>query len=115
MRRNRNDDKTDREYHEAMLEIYRPANAEAGYTVTRLLGMVIERGGLETARYLLHAATVSEGYTALWERRRLDLTVEAMILRTEWQALFTDVERRIAINCLREYGYSGTLPDLSPA
>ena len=103
------------QFNEAMLNIYRRAKAEAGYNATRFLSMVVEHGGLETARYLLHAATVSEGYTALWERKRLDLTVEAMILRPEWQALFSDVERRIAVNRLREYGYSGSLPDVAPA
>jgi len=105
----------ERQFNEAMVDIYRRAKAEAGYNATRFLSMVVERGGLETARYLLHAATVSEGYTALWERKRLDLTVEAMILRPEWQALFADVERRIAVNRLREYGYSGSLPDIAPA
>ncbi len=103
------------EFNEAMLEIYRRAKAEAGYTATRFLGMVVERGGLPTARYLLHAPTVSEGYTALWERKRLDLTVEAMILRPEWNSLFSDVERRIAMDRLKEYGYSGPLPNLPVA
>ena len=103
------------QFNEAMLNIYRRAKAEAGYNATRFLSMVVEHGGLETARYLLHAATVSEGYTALWERKRLDLTVEAMILQPEWQALFSDTERRIAVNCLREYGYSGSLPDVAQA
>ena len=106
---------TECQFNEAMLNIYRRAKAEAGYNATRFLSMVVERGGLETARYLLHAETVSEGYTALWERKRLDLTVEAMILRPEWQALFSDVERRIAVNRLREYRYSGSLPDVAPA
>ena len=106
---------SEREFNEAMLDIYRRAKAEAGYNATRFLSTVVERGGLGTARYLLHAATVSEGYTALWERKRLDLTVEAMILRPEWQRLFSDVERRIAVNPLREYGYSGSLPDVTPA
>ena len=103
------------QFNEAMLNIYRRAKAEAGYNATYFLSTVIERGGLETARYLLHTATVSDGYTALWERKRLDLTVEAMILRPEWQVLFSDVERRIAVNRLREYGYSGSLPDVAPA
>ncbi len=105
----------ERQFNEAMLDIYRRAKAEAGYNATRFLSMVVERGGLETARYLLHAATVSEGYTALWERKRLDLTVEAMILRPEWEALFSNVDRRIAVNRLREYGYSDSLPDVAPA
>ena len=105
----------ERNFHEAMLGIYRRAKAEAGYNATRFLSLLVERGGLETARYLLHAPTVSEGYAALWERKRLDLTVEAMIVQPEWQALFSDDERRIAVNRLREYGYSGSLPDVAPA
>ena len=71
--------------------------SESGYNATRFLSMVVERGGLKTTRYLLHAATVSEGYTTLRERNRLDLTVEAMILRPEWQTLFSDIQRRIAV------------------
>jgi len=35
--------------------------------------------GLQTSRILLHASAVSEGYTALWQRWRLDLTGEALI------------------------------------
>ena len=95
----------------AMLEIYRRAKSDAGYTATRFLGMVVERGGLETARYLLHGATVSDGYTALWERGRLDLTVEALILKPEWKPLFSTTERQIAISRLRQYEYGGPLPD----
>jgi len=99
-------------FHEAMLNIYRRAKAEAGYNATRFLGMVVDRGGLDTARYLLHAATVSDGYTALWERGRLDLTVEAMILASEWRLLFSKQERQVAVDRLRQYGYSGPVPDI---
>ena len=106
---------TESQFNEAMLNIYRRARVEASYNATRFLSMVVERGGLETARYLLHASTVSDGYTALWERECLHLTVEAMILRPEWQGLFSDAERRIAVNRLREYGYSAPLPDVDPA
>jgi len=100
------------EFHDAMIEVYRRARSEAGYTATRFLGMVSERGGLETARYLLHAPAVSEGYTALWERGRLDLTVEAVILEARWQPLFSTADRRIAVARLREYGFTGSLPAL---
>lgn len=102
-------------FHEAMIGVYRRARSEAGYTASRFLGMLSERGGLETARYLLHAPAVSEGYTALWERGRLDLTVEAVILEPEWDPLFTHAERRIAVARLREYGFMGSLPDSDEA
>ena len=103
--------KLESEFHDAMLEIYRRAKSEAHYNATRFLGMVAERGGLETARYLLHVTTVSDGYTALWERGRLDLTVEAMMLDPKWEPLFNDNERRIAVDRLRKYGFAGHLPD----
>ena len=98
-----------------MIEIYNTAKS-IGYNATRYLSMLSEHGGRETARILLHAATVSEGYAALWERGRLDLTVEAAILEPEWHALFSDVERQTAVARLREYGYSGPLSDsLAPS
>jgi hypothetical protein len=68
--------------------------------------MLNEHRGLETARILLHASSVSEGYVALWERKRLDLTVEAVILAPEWRSLFSDEERDIARRRLAEYGYN---------
>ena len=99
------------QFHEAMLDINRRAKAEADYNATRFLGMVAEQGGLETARYLLRSPNVSDGYTALWERSRLDLTVEAMILRSEWQSLFTPAERQAALKRLREYGFAGAISE----
>ncbi|MCY2931268.1 MAG: hypothetical protein NTV86_17635 [Planctomycetota bacterium] len=89
----------------AMMDIYRRAHSEAKYNAARFHQMLLQHGGLETARLLLHAGTVSDGYTALWERKRLDLTVEALVLRPEWEALFSESERSIAKKRLKEYGY----------
>jgi hypothetical protein len=96
-------------FDEAMMDVYRRALKECGYNATRFLHMLYEHRGLETARILLRAAKVSEGYVALWERKRLDLTVEAVILAPEWQALFTDQERETARKRLAEYGYQSSL------
>ncbi len=67
--------------------------------------MLHEHRGLETARILLHAPNVSEGYVALWERKRLDLTVESVILAPEWKSLFSKEEPDIARRRLAEYGH----------
>jgi hypothetical protein len=67
----------------AMMNVYRRALSECHYNATRFLQMLYDHRGLETARILLHASGVSEGYIALWERKRLDLTVEALILAVE--------------------------------
>jgi hypothetical protein len=105
-------DDLEAQFHEAMLEVYRRAKSEAGYSANIFLRMVVERGGLKTAKYLLHVPVVSDGYTALYERNRLDLTVEAVMLDPKWQDLFTDQERQIAIDRLRQYGYLGILPSV---
>jgi hypothetical protein len=88
-----------------MAQIYVRAKSEAGYNATRYLQMVSEVGGLETARRLLASSGVSDGFTHLWERKRLDLSVEALTLEAKWAALFTDVERQTARDRLAEYGY----------
>jgi len=96
----------DKNFDDAMMDVYLRARNECGYNATRYLQMLHEHRGLETARILLHASNVSEGYVALWERKRLDLTVEAVILAPEWHSLFSEQERDIARRRLAEYGYN---------
>jgi hypothetical protein len=90
-------------FDDAMMDVYQRALKECDYKATRFLQMLHEHRGVETARILLHASKVSEGYVALWERKRLDLTVEAVILATKWHALFSEQEREIARTRLAEY------------
>ena len=90
----------------AMMDVYRLAKSEARYTDARYFQMLTEHRGLKTAQLLLHADTVSEGYTALWEQGHLDLTVEALIHdHPEYHPLFTDEERETARRRLEEYEY----------
>ena len=102
----------EQEFHEAMLTIYRRAKTEAKYPARRFIRMVEDKGGLKTAQYLLDTPVVSVGYTALWERKRLDLTVEAVILEKKWWPLFTRMQRRTAITRLRDHKYDRALPDI---
>ena len=89
-----------------LFEAYRRAKFEAKYNATIFLGMLNDRGGLETARYLINSNQPSEGYTKLWERRRLDLTVEAIVVDDErWHSLFMPDEIAKARKRLNEYGY----------
>jgi hypothetical protein len=101
----RDDENLEGAFHTAMVDVYQRAKREAGYHATYFIQMVSDRGGLATARHLLHASRVSEGFTALWERRRLDLTVEAVVLQERFASLFSDEEREIARTRLAQYGY----------
>jgi hypothetical protein len=93
-------------FDRAMFEIYHRARTEAGYAPTIFLQMLERRGGLSTAKYLINSDRPSDGYTNLYERGRLDLTVEAMVVENpKWHPLFTDDEIRKARRRLRQYGY----------
>nr|MBA3533071.1 EVE domain-containing protein [Ardenticatenales bacterium] len=59
-----------------------------------------------TARRLLNAGNTSEGFTRLWELGRLDLTVEAIVLKPEFASLFSEEERTRARERLREVRYT---------
>lgn len=72
-----------------MLSIYTRAWSECHYPATRFLQLLSERGGLGTAHYLLGTSEPSYRFAALWESKRLDLTVEALVLENpEWAIFF---------------------------
>lgn len=87
-----------------MRDVYARAKREAGYNATAFLRMLTQQGGLVTAQTLLRNTGTSEGFTALWQKGRLDLTVEAVVLREEFAPLFTDEELDTARHRLTEFG-----------
>ena len=99
------DDPRTADFGKAMLNVYERAKSEADYTASFFLGMISELGPLGTARKLLNAPAVSDGFANLWERGRLDLTVEALVLRPEYAPLFTQEELGRARTRLEQFGY----------
>lgn len=94
-------------FDDAMMQIYIRAKNEVGYNATRYLQMLLDNRGLDTARILVLANNPSEGYSALWERKRLDLTVEALVLQPQWRPLFEEEPELLerARQRLTTYGY----------
>jgi hypothetical protein len=98
-------DELERRFHRAMVSIYETAKRELGYNAIRFLQMLSEQGGLATARQLLWSDTPSDGFTTLWDRGRLDLTVEAHVLSDEFAPLFSETDRERARARLEAYGW----------
>lgn len=94
----------ERGFHEEMLRIYEKAK-EFGYTPTYFLGMVNELGGVKAAKRLLRGDNISYGLWRLCEEGRLDLSMEALVIRDPWRLLFTDAELENARRRLDELGY----------
>lgn len=96
----------EQEFAVQMRAIYDRGRREANYTAGYFLSMLADLGPLATARKLLNAPAVSDGFAALWERGRLDLTVEALVLQTRFAELFDDREREVAAKRLEQFGYA---------
>lgn len=93
-------------FDEAMMNIYRRAKSEFNYTPSIFFDMLIKHRGVETAKRLIHAKKVSDGYTKLYELGGLHLTVEAMIHdNSKWHRLFSIQELAICKARLTEYHY----------
>jgi hypothetical protein len=84
-----------------MEEIYFRAKREIKYNATYFLQMVKEHGGLATAHRLLASHSIGYGFGELLLAGRPDLTVEALVLRTEFSVLFLPEELGVAAERLR--------------
>lgn len=96
---------TERKFNIAMKDIYQTAKKECGYNATRFMQMVAEKGGVIAAKQLISKPGGTDGFATLWECGRLDLSVEACVLKDEYKELFTDEERNICRERLLEFGY----------
>lgn len=92
-------------FHQKMVMVYERAKAECHYNAMRFYKMVQSKGGLLTAKELLASNHYPEGLTRLWELKRLDISMEALVLKEPWCHLFTSEELAIAKKRLEELGY----------
>ncbi|MEU7880069.1 GmrSD restriction endonuclease domain-containing protein [Microbispora bryophytorum] len=97
------------EFDAAMRSVYDRARSEANYHASYFLSMLAEHGSLATARRLLRSPAVSDGFAALWERGRLDLTVEALVVQPRFGELFTPAETEVARHRLEQFGWSAAV------
>ena len=95
-----------RQFEQDMVNIYKTAKKECGYTATRFLQMIDKQGGWATAKQLIAKPGGTDGFATLWEHGRLDLSVEAHVVNPKYRELFTDAEREVCRNRLKEYGYA---------
>lgn len=95
----------EKEFHNAMLGIYELARDACDYMPVRFLQMVNEYGGLRTAQRLLAKDEIQTGLATLWECHRLDLSMEALVIDSKYQPLFTEDEIKKAQERLESFGY----------
>jgi len=80
--------------------------SQYGYRPSYFLRMLGKYGPVDTAIKLVTASQLHEGFIKLWKLRRLDLTVEAIILRNPFNQLFTKEVLEKARERLEQLGYN---------
>ncbi len=80
-------------FHEEMVSVYYKAGLEIGYWANKFLQMVRKDGGFGAARKLLKSGKgLSPGLQLLAKEKRVDLSLEALVLKDPWKELFTEKE-----------------------
>lgn len=100
-------------WDQEMLDIFVQAK-RVGYVATRFHQMLVASGGLVTAKSLINADRPSDGFTKLWELRRLDIAVEARALQPDYAPLFTAEELERCRRRLQEYRWTQEPPWTAP-
>lgn len=93
------------EFAQRMKAVYDRGRSEAGYTASYFLSMLSQHGSQETAHRLLASPAIADGFTELWDRGRLDLTVEALVIEPQFAELFSEKEIAVARRRLEQFGY----------
>lgn len=98
-------DLLEKKFNDDMQQIYFRAKKELKYNATRFMQLVSEKGGLLAAKQLIAKDGGTYGFEVLWENKRLDLSVEAHVLKPEYRELFSNEEIEICRNRLKEFGF----------
>src|SRR5579859_3130195 len=115
------------EFERAVAEHLQITSSIAKIASQRLLEEITLKGALERVRLELAGVRLRTielnppFFQAMLNRNRLDLSLEAFVLRAEWRPLFSEQQLHVARRRLNEHGYApemqGRLPslDLPPA
>ena len=101
-----NKEELESNFEAKMFRLYEDAK-RLGYKANDFLGMVRKLGGVAAAKKLLAKEKfIQEGIIKLYELKRLDLSVEASVLKPEYKDLFTEAELATAQKRLKELNYN---------
>jgi hypothetical protein len=88
-----------------LLEACRISREKFNYNPIRILQMLHEQKADEIAIQLITSPEPGEGFTKMWEKKALYLTVEAHVIKPEYAPLFTHEVIEKARTRLHDYGY----------
>lgn len=95
----------EKSFHDDIVKTCNRMKKEAGCNPTHFLKNLSTLGGVQAAKIMIAKNSDAETFTRLWEKKKLSLSVEAQVIKSDYRELFTEEEIKICVKRLRDYGY----------
>ena len=76
-------------FHEELIKLYHTMIRDCGHRAAKLLSLIDELGAVGAVAKIVGKNLPSLTFVKLYNKHRIDLTLEAFILRDEFRVLFT--------------------------
>ena len=93
-------------FHQAIIDLYKQIIKSVKYKPTRLMDYINKYGGYEAAVKYISTESNVQDFAILWEKERLDLSVEALITNEQYRPLFSEDILSFCDRKLKEYSYA---------
>ena len=97
-------DQLEQKFTVELLEQLSRAQQVSGVEETRLRQNVEKLGGVKAVQQMLAKNQENRQFQPLLKLKRLDLSVEALVIQGKYSSLFTDDEVNLCLNALLEGG-----------
>ena len=92
-----------KKFDKEMNNLYKKQKREAGYYSELNSYVLADIGGYEAIKRLIHYKEDSEALKLFAGKKRLDLAAESLVLKKDYEKLFTEAEKEICKKRLEEY------------
>lgn len=92
-------------FHQDIVKACNRMKKEAGCNPTHFMKNLSTVGGLQAAKMMIAKNSDAETFSKLWENKKLSLSIEAFVIKSDYRELFTEEEVKICVQRLRDYGY----------
>ena len=99
-------DQLKKSFHQEMINLYKKVIKSIKYKPTRLMDYINKYGGYEAAVKYISTESNVQDFAVLWEKERLDLSVEALIASENYRSLFQEEIVAFCDRKLKEYSYA---------
>ena len=93
-------------FHQEIIDLYKMMIKSVKYKPTRLMDFINKYGGYEAAVKYISTESNVQDFAILWEKERLDLSVEALITKEKYRELFSEEILSFCDHKLKEYSYA---------